>query len=92
MKVSQYLCFLMGKLSPMEGLGHTTAGHLVSGRVKSLAEGQHGIRQSYQSFLSPMLTCQMKQRTVTTWQNWCEVKPRRLKQAVNFIMVPLLGD
>jgi hypothetical protein len=38
-KVSQYLCFSMGKLSPIEGLGQITAGDSVSGRVKSLAEG-----------------------------------------------------
>lgn len=61
-------------LLPIAGLGQITAGDSVSGRVSSLAEGQHGIRQSYQSFLSPLMTCQMRQRTVTAWQDWYEVK------------------
>lgn len=84
----------MGKLSPIEGLGQITAGSSVSGRVKSPAEGQRGIRQSYKK-----LTCQMRQGTVTAWQNWCEVKQLEKclsqggrKQGLDCVTVPLLGD
>lgn len=79
----------MGKLSPTEGLDQIMVDSLVSGRVKPLAEEHHGARQSHQIFLSSMLTCQMRQRTVATWQNCCEGNQR--KQASNFVVIMVLS-
>lgn len=67
-----------GKLSLTEGLDQITVDILVSGRVKPLAEEHHDAGQSYQIFLSSMLTCQMRQRTVATWQNPCEGNQRNV--------------
>ena len=68
----------MGKLSPTEGFDQIIVNSLVSGRVKPLAEEHHDARQSHQIFLSLMITCQMRQRTVATRQNRREGNQRNV--------------